>query len=130
MSSILLLDAASEIADQDAHIAGFVLESGRAMVIAINKWDGLDDYSRERIKREIDRKLHFLSWAKVHQISALKRSGLAPMMRSVTEAWRAAFVKLPTPRLDARADGGSRTPAAAARRSVAPKAALRAPGRA
>ena len=96
---VLLLDAAAEIADQDAHIAGFVLESGRALVIAINKWDGLDDYSRERIKREIDRKLHFLNWAKVHQISALKRSGLAPMMRSVTEAWKAAFAKLPTPRL-------------------------------
>jgi GTP-binding protein len=96
---ILLLDAASEIADQDAHIAGFVLESGRAMVVAVNKWDGLDEYARDRIKREIDRKLHFLRWARVHQISALKRSGLAPMMRSVTEAWRAAFVKLPTPRL-------------------------------
>jgi GTP-binding protein len=96
---ILLLDAATEIADQDAHIAGYILESGRAMVVAINKWDGLDEYSRERIKREIERKLHFLRWAKVHSISALKRTGLGLLMRSVTEAWKAAFVKLPTPRL-------------------------------
>jgi GTP-binding protein len=96
---ILLLDAASEIADQDAHIAGFVLESGRALVVAVNKWDGLDDYQRDRIKREIDRKLHFLRWARVHHISALKRSGLGALMRSVVEAHKAAFSKLPTPKL-------------------------------
>jgi len=96
---VLLLDAASEIADQDAHIAGFVLESGRALVVAVNKWDGLDAYQRDRIKREIDRKLHFLRWARVHFISALKGSGLAALMRSVVEAHRAAFSKLPTPKL-------------------------------
>ena len=96
---ILLLDASSEIADQDAHIAGFVLESGRAMVVAVNKWDGLDAYQRERITREIERKLHFLRWARFHQVSALKRTGLKPMMRSVVEAYRAAFARLPTPKL-------------------------------
>jgi GTP-binding protein len=96
---ILLLDAAAEISDQDAHIAGYILESGRALVIAVNKWDGLDEYQRDRIRREIERKLHFLSWARVHTISALKRSGLAAVMRSVSEAHAAAFAKLPTPRL-------------------------------
>jgi GTP-binding protein len=96
---ILLLDASAEISDQDAHIAGYVLESGRALVIAINKWDGLDEYQRDRIKREIERKLHFLRWAKVHTISALKRTGLSAVMRSVTEAHAAAFAKLPTPKL-------------------------------
>jgi len=96
---VLLLDAASEIADQDAHIAGFVLESGRALVVAVNKWDGLDDYQRDRIKREIDRKLHFLRWARVHHISALKKTGLGALMRSVVEAHKAAFAKLPTPKL-------------------------------
>ncbi|HSQ10829.1 MAG TPA: ribosome biogenesis GTPase Der [Burkholderiaceae bacterium] len=96
---ILLLDASAEISDQDAHIAGYVLESGRALVIAINKWDGLDQYQRDRIKREIERKLHFLRWAKVHTISALKRTGLSAVMRSVTEAHAAAFAKLPTPKL-------------------------------
>jgi GTP-binding protein len=96
---ILLLDAAAEISDQDAHIAGYVLESGRALVIAINKWDGLDAYQRERIKREIERKLHFLRWARVHNISARERTGLRGLMRSVTEAHAAAFAKLPTPKL-------------------------------
>ncbi|MDQ3214866.1 MAG: ribosome biogenesis GTPase Der [Pseudomonadota bacterium] len=96
---ILLLDAASEIADQDAHIAGFVLESGRAMVVAVNKWDGLDAYQRERITHEIERKLHFLRWARFHQVSALKKRGLKPLMRSVSEAYKAAFARLPTPKL-------------------------------
>jgi GTPase len=96
---VLLFDATSEIADQDAHIAGYVLESGRAMVIAVNKWDGLDDYQRDRIKREMDRKLHFLRWARVHYISAQKRAGLGAVMRSVTEAHKAAFARLPTPKL-------------------------------
>jgi GTP-binding protein len=96
---VLLLDASAEISDQDAHIAGYVLESGRALVIAINKWDGLDDYQRDRIKREIDRKLHFLGWARVHTISALKRTGLSAVMRSVSEAHAAAFARLPTPKL-------------------------------
>jgi GTP-binding protein len=96
---VLLLDASAEISDQDAHIAGYVLESGRALVIAINKWDGLDDYQRDRIKREIDRKLHFLGWARIHTISALKRTGLSAVMRSVSEAHAAAFARLPTPKL-------------------------------
>ena len=96
---ILLLDASAEISDQDAHIAGYVLESGRALVVGVNKWDGLDEYQRQRIKREIDRKLHFLRWARVHTISALKRTGLPAVMRSVTEAHAAAFARLPTPKL-------------------------------
>jgi GTPase len=96
---VLLLDASAEVSDQDAHIAGYVLESGRALVIAVNKWDGLDDYQRERIRREIDRKLHFLNWARVHRISALKHTGLSAVMRSVSEAHAAAFARLPTPKL-------------------------------
>jgi GTP-binding protein len=96
---VLLLDAASEIAEQDAHIAGYILESGRALVMAINKWDGLDAEQRERIRREMDRKLHFLNWARVHQISALRGLGLGALMRSVSAAEKAAFAKLPTPKL-------------------------------
>jgi GTP-binding protein len=96
---VLLLDAASEIAEQDAHIAGYILESGRALVIAVNKWDNLDSEQRERIRREMDRKLHFLSWARTHQISALKGMGLGALMRSVSAAEKAAFAKLPTPKL-------------------------------
>jgi GTP-binding protein len=96
---ILLLDARQEIADQDAHLAGFVLERGRALVVAVNKWDGLDAYAREQAKRQVERRLGFLGFARVHFISALARDGISALMRSVDEAYRAAFAKLPTPRL-------------------------------
>jgi GTP-binding protein len=96
---VLLLDAAAEIADQDSHIAGYITESGRALVLAINKWDGLDAEQRERIRREMDRKLHFLNWARTHQISALRGTGLGALMKSVVSAEKAAFAKLPTPKL-------------------------------
>ncbi len=96
---VLMLDAQAEISDQDAHIAGFVLETGRAMVVAINKWDGLDAEQRERIQREFDRKLRFLSFAKMHTMSALKGQGVGPLLRSVNAAHAAAFAKLSTPRL-------------------------------
>ncbi len=96
---VLLLDAASEIAEQDAHIAGYILESGRALVMAVNKWDGLTPEQRDRIRREMDRKLHFLNWARVHQISALRGTGLGALMNSVQAAERAAFARLPTPKL-------------------------------
>jgi len=97
--AVLLLDASTQIADQDAHIAGYILEKGRALVVAINKWDDLDDYQRTTVKREVERKLHFLNWARVHYISALRGAGLAALLRSVAEAHRAAFTKLPTPKL-------------------------------
>src|SRR5690606_22310968 len=96
---VLMLDAQTEISDQDAHIAGFIIETGRALVVAINKWDGLDAYQRERIQRDFERKLRFLSFAKVHTISALKGHGLKTIMRSVEEAHAAAYRKLSTPKL-------------------------------
>ena len=96
---LLLLDAQQDISDQDAHIAGFILESGRALVIGVNKWDNLDDYARERIKREIGRKLQFLSFAKFHYVSALKGEGIGALLKSVDIAFAAAFAKLSTPKL-------------------------------
>ena len=96
---LLMVDAQSEISDQDAHIAGFILETGRALVVAINKWDGLDSEQRDWIRREFDRKLRFLGFAKVHTISALKGQGLKAVMKSVDEAHAAAYRKLSTPRL-------------------------------
>ncbi len=95
----LLLDASAEIAEQDAHIAGYILERGRALVMAVNKWDAVREDQRERIKREMRRKLHFLDWASLHFISALRGTGLQSLMRSVVAAERAAFSRLPTPRL-------------------------------
>lgn len=96
---LLLLDAQQDISEQDAHIAGFVLESGRALVVAVNKWDGLDTDKRDEIKMDIERKLNFLFFAKFHFISALKGTGIAPMMKSIDSAYAAAMAKLSTPRL-------------------------------
>jgi GTP-binding protein len=96
---ILLLDAQQDISEQDAHIAGFILETGRALVVAVNKWDGLRTDERDEIKIDIDRKLDFLSFAKTHFISALKASGIGPLMKSVDAAYAAATADLSTPRL-------------------------------
>jgi len=96
---ILLLDARQDISDQDAHIAGFVVEQGRALVVGVNKWDGLDPHTRETIKSDMTRKLKFLDFAKFHFISATEGSGIGPLMRSVDSAYAAAMTKLPTPKL-------------------------------
>ncbi|MGV2864405.1 ribosome biogenesis GTPase Der [Achromobacter sp. ESBL13] len=96
---LLMLDAHTEISEQDAHIAGFVLETGRAVVVAINKWDGLDGEEKERIEREFQRKLRFLSFARMHTISALRGQGIKPLLKSINSAHAAAFAKLSTPKL-------------------------------
>ena len=96
---ILVLDAQQDISDQDAHIAGFVVESGRALVVAVNKWDGLDTYKRDQVKSEIETRLKFLEFANFHYVSALKGLGLSAVFRSVDAAYRAATADLSTPRL-------------------------------
>jgi len=96
---VLVLDAKQEISEQDAHIAGFILEAGRALVVAINKWDGLEASQRETIKTDVSRKLMFLRFARFHYISALGGSGLGDLMKSVDGAYAAAMAKLSTPKL-------------------------------
>jgi GTP-binding protein len=96
---ILMLDAQQDISEQDAHIAGFILEAGRALVLAINKWDGVDHYVKERCRVEIGQKLRFLDFANVHPISAKKGTGLKELFKDVDLAYTAAMAKLPTPRL-------------------------------
>ena len=96
---ILVLDAQQDISDQDAHIAGFVVESGRAVVVAVNKWDGLDPYVREQVKGSLEAKLKFLDFANFHYVSALKGQGLANVFRSVDAAYKAATADLATPKL-------------------------------
>lgn len=96
---VLVLDASQEISDQDAHIAGFVLEAGTALVVALNKWDAADAAQRERSRRDYARKLGFLDFAQVQHVSALSASGLPGLMRAVDSAYAAAMAKLPTPRL-------------------------------
>ncbi len=96
---VLLLDAGEDVSEQDATIAGYVLEAGRALVVAINKWDLADQAARERIRSEFERKLYFLRFAKLHFVSALKGNGIGTVLRSVDEAFAAATSRLSTPRL-------------------------------
>lgn len=96
---ILMVDATQEISDQDAHIAGFAIDAGRALVVAVNKWDAVDQYRRERIRQDVARKLNFLGFAKVHNVSALKGQGIGGILASVDGAYAAAMAKLSTPKL-------------------------------
>jgi GTP-binding protein len=94
---LLLLDATQGVTDQDAHIAGYILESGRAVVLAVNKWDTVDDYQRELVQRSIETRLTFLKFANLHFISAQKRQGLGPLWTSIAQAHASAFCKMSTP---------------------------------
>lgn len=96
---VLVLDAKQEISEQDAHIAGFILEAGRALVLAVNKWEAIDEHQRETIKGTLTRKLSFLSFARLHFVSALAGQGIGGLMKSVDGAYAAAMAKLPTPKL-------------------------------
>ena len=96
---VLVLDAQADVSEQDAHLGGFIVERGRALVVAVNKWDGMDDYARTNVKGSIERKLRFLDFARLHFISARSGQGLGAVMRSVDEAFAAAMAKLSTPRL-------------------------------
>jgi GTPase len=97
--AILVLDAADGVTEQDAHVAGYILERGRAVVIAVNKWDAADKEKRSRMKAELQWKLGFLGFAELHSISAKEGKGLAPLMRSVDTAYAAAMARLSTPKL-------------------------------
>ena len=94
---LLLIDATQGVTDQDAHIAGYILESGRAVVIAINKWDAVDAYQREMLQRSIEQRLPFLRFAPLLHISAIKRQGLGPVWKAIADAWASATCKMPTP---------------------------------
>ena len=94
---LLLLDATQGVTDQDAHIAGYILENGRAVVLAINKWDAVDAYQRELLQRSIETRLGFLKFASIHHISAIKRQGLGPVWKSIVQAHASANRKMSTP---------------------------------
>jgi len=94
---VLLLDATQGVSDQDAHIAGYILESGRAVVLAVNKWDATDDYQRQTLQRSIESRLSFLKYAPVLQISAIRRTGLSALWKAILQAHASATVKMPTP---------------------------------
>jgi len=94
---LLLLDATQGVSEQDAHIAGYILESGRAVVIAVNKWDAVDDYQKQLLQRSIEQRLAFLKFAPVMNISAIKRQGLGPVWKAIADAHASATRKMPTP---------------------------------
>ena len=94
---VLLADATQGISEQDAHIAGYILESGRAVVVAVNKWDAVDAYQRQMFERSVEQRLAFLRFAQVLPISALKRQGLGPLWKAIADAHASATRKLPTP---------------------------------
>jgi GTP-binding protein len=97
--AMLVVDAHEGIVEQDLHLAGLIIDSGRAVVIAVNKWDGLDKSEREWVTANIERRLPFLSFAKTHFISALHGSGVGLLFKSVKQAYHSAMAQVPTPRL-------------------------------
>ncbi len=94
---VLLLDATQGVTEQDAHIAGYILDSGRAVVLAVNKWDAVDSYQREMLERSVQLRLPFLKFAPVTRISAFKRQGLGPLWKAIADAHLSAVKKMPTP---------------------------------
>lgn len=96
---ILVIDARSGIVEQDLHLLGYVLDAGRAVVIALNKWDGMELEEKERIKQDIRRRLGFADFARIHFISALHGTGVGDLYRSVKAAWESARRELSTNRL-------------------------------
>ncbi|WP_461520471.1 ribosome biogenesis GTPase Der [Porticoccus sp.] len=96
---VLLIDAQEGIVDQDLHLMGTAIEAGRALVLAVNKWDGLDADNKSRIKSELERRLRFVEFADVHFISALHGTGVGHLYESIEKAYASATDKLSTNRL-------------------------------
>jgi GTP-binding protein len=115
--AVLLLDASEGVTEQDAHVAGYILERGRALVIGVNKWDAADADTRARVKNDLQWKLGFLDFADTHYISAKGGKGLAQLMRSVDATYAAAMAKLATPKL-------TRAMMAAVEKQAPPRAGL------
>jgi GTP-binding protein len=93
---IMMIDARTEISDQDLHLIGYVLDAGRALILAINKWDGMDDYQKELINKGIDKKLPFVRFAETFFISALHGSGVGKLYEAIDRAYASATQKFST----------------------------------
>ncbi len=127
--TVLMLDAHEGVADQDATLIGHVLQSNRALVIAVNKWDGLDTYTREQCKASLSRKLDFVPWARQVFISAKHGTGVGDLIKAVDRAYASANKQVHVVRTHARARSGVSGLPAAARARARAEAALRASGR-
>ncbi|MBD1566476.1 ribosome biogenesis GTPase Der [Vibrio sp. S12_S33] len=93
---LLVIDARENISDQDLSLLGFALNAGRSIVLAVNKWDGLDNDVKERVKKELDRRLGFVDFARIHFISALHGTGVGHLFESVQEAYKSATTRVGT----------------------------------
>jgi GTP-binding protein len=96
---IAVLDARENVTDQDVHLVGLAAERGRALVLAVNKWDGMTSHDRRFVEREVERKLDFVQYASVHYVSALHGSGIAELVKAALVGYKNAGVELATPRL-------------------------------
>lgn len=96
---VLVIDAREGIAEQDLHLLDFTVNAGKALVIAINKWDSMEKHQHEQVQRELDRRLAFIDFARVHFISAFYGTGIDGLFKSINEAYRSACKKLSTPQL-------------------------------
>jgi len=97
---IMLVDATEGMTVQDTNLLGYVLDSGRGLIIAVNKWDGLKHDYREKVKTNLDRKLHFIDFAKIHFVSALHGTGVDKLLDTANIIWKSASRKIHTPRLN------------------------------
>ena len=88
-----------EISEQDANLAGYIAEKGRALIVAVNKWDGLDGYDRSRIVEQLDRRLPFLGFATTCFISALHGTGVGELFPQINKAYASAMREMATPEL-------------------------------
>lgn len=93
---VLVLDAHEGVVEQDMHLLGFVVETGRSLVIALNKWDGMSADDKQKVKTDIERRLGFVDFAKIHFISALHGTGVGDLYASIQKAYESAFKKLST----------------------------------
>ena len=97
---IAVLDARESVTDQDVHLVGLAAERGRALALAVNKWDGMSGHERRLVERELQRKLDFVPYATQHYISALHGSGIADLLKAALVGYKNAGVELATPRLN------------------------------
>lgn len=94
---VMVMDARTEIADQDLHLLGYIIESGRALVMAINKWDDLDEHQKYKIRQGIDKQLSFTDFAELFFISALHGSSVGKLFGAINRAYDSATIDLSTP---------------------------------
>ncbi len=96
---VMMVDAEDNLTDQDLHLIGYAIEKGRALIVAINKWDALDSEQRDAVREKLERRVEFLKFTKIHFISALQGSGVGDLFKSINKAYASAFIDLPTPKL-------------------------------